>query len=69
MESHLTTEYRNALLREFDRFIGDFSLAADMMRADLRRPEKFSVREAVVEILAADTEPGDAALSERDLQR
>jgi two-component system sensor histidine kinase KdpD len=52
LEANLTPEYRAALLRELDDFIGDFNLGLEMVRCHQGTPEPVSIREIVDESVA-----------------
>jgi two-component system, NtrC family, C4-dicarboxylate transport sensor histidine kinase DctB len=51
LEAHLSPEYRAALLRELEEFIGDFNLGLDMVRSDWGAAGPASVRDLVTEVL------------------
>jgi signal transduction histidine kinase len=52
LEANLTPEYRAALLRELDDFIGDFNLGLEMVRCHQGTPEPVSVRDVVAEAVS-----------------
>lgn len=52
LEANLTPEYRAALLRELDDFIGDFNLGLEMVRCHSGTKELVSIRDVVGESVA-----------------